>query len=93
MGHGQKAMKIDGNVESHAGTKKNHLVRWMAMPNILTNESPDTQKTCYGLRVAKMDADTQGCAGQVLACSRWATVLGLRRRMAISRVMSGEAKP
>ena len=46
----------------------------MAMPNVGTKESPDTQQTGYSLRAVKTDDDTEGRIGQVLARSGRATV-------------------
>ena len=46
----------------------------MATPNVVSKESPDTQRMGYGLRVAKMDGDAEGHVGQVLARSGRATV-------------------
>ena len=65
----------------------------MAKPNVATKESPYTQWTGYGPRAAKTDGDVEGCVGQVLVRSGQATVRGLRRRMAISKVVSCEANP
>ena len=57
------ATKIDDNTESHAGTKKDPLVRRMATPNVVTKESPDMQQTGYSLRAAKTNGDAEGRAG------------------------------
>ena len=67
-------MKTNGNVESRVETKKEPLMRWMAMPNVVTKESPDTQQTGHDPRAAKMDGDAERRAGQVPTCSGWATV-------------------
>ena len=69
IGYSARGTKTDGNIESHAGTKKEPLVRWMAMPNVVTKESPDMQQMGYSLRTTKIDSDAEGRAGQVLARS------------------------
>ena len=63
MGYSPRATKTDDNAESHIGTKKEPLVRWMATPNIVTKESPVMQRTGYGLKAVKTDGDTEGSAG------------------------------
>ena len=42
--------------------KKKPLVWRMAMPNIVTKESPDKQRKGYGLRATKTDDDVEGHA-------------------------------
>ena len=74
MDYGLRVMKIDGNVKSRARTKKEPLVRWIAMPNVVTKESPDTQWAGYGLRATTTDDEAETHARQVLAHSRRAMV-------------------
>ena len=69
MGYSLRATKTDDNAESRVGMKKEPLVRWMAMPNVVTKESPDMQQMGYSLRTAKIHSDAEGRAGQVLARS------------------------
>ena len=68
-------------------------MRWMAKPNIVTKESPDTQRMGYSLSTAKTDGEAEGYDGQVLAHSEWAMIRELRRRTAILRVVSGKVEP
>ena len=93
MGHGSRPTKTNDNIKSHAGTKEEPLVRWMATPNVVAKESPNMQRTGYGPRAVKTEIYTKGCDGQVSACSERATARGLRRQTTIPRVMSGKAKP
>ena len=93
MSHDQRATTTDENVESHAGTKKELLVRRVATLNVVTTKSLDTHQTSYGLRATKTDGDAEGCIKQVLAHSGQATARGLRRWTAILRFVSGKIKP
>ena len=45
--------------ECRGGTKKKTLVLQMAMPNIVTKESPDTHRTVYGQRAVKTNGDAE----------------------------------
>ena len=64
MGHGLRATKRNDNAKSHARTKKESLVRWMATLNVVAKESPNTQRMGYGLRVAKMNGDAESRLGR-----------------------------
>ena len=92
MGYGPRATKTDGNTESPTRTKEEPLVQRMAKPNVVTKESPNMQQTSYGPRATKTNGDTEGHAGQVSACSGWATIRGIQRQTAILSIVSGKAK-
>ena len=93
MSYDSKATKTEDNVESHAGMKKEPLVRWMAKPNVVTKESPDTQQTSYGLRAVTTGGEAESRARQAPLRNKRAIVQGLQRQTVIPRVRTGEAKP
>ena len=77
MSYSLRATNTDDNAESRVGMKKEPLVRWMTMPNVVTKESPNTQRRGYSPRATKADGDAEGRARQVPAHSGRVTVRGL----------------
>ena len=63
----------------------------MAMPKVAIKKSLSTQRTGYGPMATKMDGNVGGHVEQqkILASSRWATVRGLQRRIAMLRIVLG----